>query len=481
MYRVVSASLGILLAAAIVGAWLGWVGYTPEGVLGTAVVAILATTAASALGGALARERPHLESSVITGLLITFIVPPTLAIADLVGASVAGALAGMSKYALTWRGRHILNPAATGVSIASAFGLTAGFWWVANPPLTPLILVLGWWVAWRSGFGRVALAALAIGAGGLAVRLALAGEEFPVSLYFILTSYPIWFLALFMLTEPITMAPRRSAQLLVAAVVGLGTAFPLPVNLGFTTLTTSPELVLVLGNVVAWTSTLRRSGALASNARIERVERHGGRILGVTLELERPLEHLAGQWIELELAHPRADSRGVRRVFSISSAPDHARHGSLEISTTLADPGSSFKHELASATPGGPVRITRLGGDFVLPDHPKGPIVMVSGGIGVTPFISQIRDLEQRGLRADVSLIEVRRDNENYPFDGEIPEWVRHLVIGRDELARTLGGIAPSPGALWMVSGSPGFVRSARATLRSRGIRRVRTDVFTGY
>lgn len=481
MYRIVTASLGILLAAAIIGAWLGWVGYTPEGIFGTALVAVLATTAASTLGGALARQRPHLESSLITGLLITFIVPPTLAISDLVGASVAGVLAGISKYALTWRGRHILNPAATGVSIASLFGLTAGFWWVANPPLTPLILILGSWVAWRSGFGLIALAAIAIGAGGLVLRLGLAGEEFPGSLYLILTSYPIWFLALFMLTEPITMAPRLRAQLLVAAVVGLGTAFPLSANLGFTTLSTSPELVLVLGNIVAWASTVRRSGALASNARIERLERSGERIVVVTLDLERPLEHLAGQWIELELAHPRADSRGVRRVFSISSAPDQARQGSLEISTTLADPGSSFKHELASAKPGELVRVTRLGGDFVLPNQPSGPIMMISGGIGVTPFISQVRDLEQRGLRAEVSLIEVRRDKERFPFDEEIPGWVTHVVIGRDELAHTLAGAKASPGTLWMVSGSPGFVRSVTAQLGSRGVRRVRTDVFTGY
>lgn len=485
MYRVVSAGLGVMLAASILGAWSGLIGYTPEGILATALAASIGTLATSALGAALTRSRLHVESSLITALLITFIVPPTLLAADLVGALVSGALAGASKYLITWRGRHILNPAATGVTVASLFGLTAGFWWVANPPMTPLILLIGGLIAWRSGFGVVALAALAIGAGGLVVRLGLSGEPIASSLYFILTSYPIWFLALFMLTEPITMAPRRLGQLSVAALVGLGTAFPISVSWGGLSVTSSPELVLVLGNLVAWAWTLRHPGGLAVGAQIAETRRIGERALVTRLELDRPLGHLAGQWVELQIPHRRADGRGIRRVFSISSPPDSAREKTVEFVTTLAEHGSSFKHQLARATPGERVRITRVGGDFVLPSDSSSPIVMVAGGIGVTPFLSQIRDLSNRGDSRSLTLVHARREGEVDPFDTGVPSFVDYRVTNREGLAPTLravsGALPAGEPAVWMVSGSPGFVRAVKRTLRPLGARRILTDVFTGY
>ena len=446
---------------------------------------MISTLATSALAAAVTRSRLHVESSLITALLITFIVPPTLLAADLIGALVSGALAGASKFLITWRGRHILNPAATGVSIASLFGLTAGFWWVANPPMTPLILLIGALIAWRSGFGVVALAALAIGAGGLMLRLGLSGEPIASSLYFILTSYPIWFLALFMLTEPITMAPRRLGQLSVAALVGLGTAFPVSISWGELSFSSSPELVLVLGNLVAWAWTLRHPGSLAVGARITETTRIGERALVTQLELDRPLGHLAGQWVELQLPHRRADGRGIRRVFSISSPPDSAREKTLEFVTTLAEHGSSFKHQLARATPGERVRITRVGGDFVLPSDTSSPLVMVAGGIGITPFLSQIRELTSRGESRALTLIHARRGGEADPFDTGVPSFVNYRVTDRDSLVPTLQEVSSAQlegkPALWMVSGSPGFVRAVKKTLRTRGTRRILTDVFTGY
>lgn len=485
MYRVVSAALALMLAASILGAWLGLIGYTPEGILATAFAATLGTLGSSALGGALTRSRVHLESSVITALLITFIVPPTLATGDLIGALVSGALAGASKYLITWRGRHILNPAATGVTIASLFGLTAGFWWIANPPMTPLILLLGALIARRSGFGVVALGAIAIGAGGLVLRLGLSGEPLWSSLYFILTSYPIWFLALFMLTEPITMAPRRRGQLSVAALVGLGTAFPLSLSLGTVSLSSSPELVLVLGNLLAWAWTLRHPGSLAVGGRVAMTQRLGERVLLTRVELDRPLGHLAGQWVELQLPHRGADGRGIRRVFSISSAPSTAREKTVEFMTTLAPQGSSFKHHLAHAAPGERVRISRVGGDFVLPADPTQPVVMVAGGIGITPFLSQIRDLSSRNDHRAVTLIHAKRAGDTEALDAEIPSFVDHRVTDREGLATTLervaGELSGGRSPAWMVSGSPGFVRQVKKTLRALSVRRVLTDVFTGY
>ena len=52
----------------------------------------------------------------------------------------------------------------------------------------------------------------------------------------------------FMLTEPLTLPPRRWQQLALAAVVGL--LFAVPYNLGF--VANSPELALLVGNLLAF-------------------------------------------------------------------------------------------------------------------------------------------------------------------------------------------------------------------------------------
>jgi Na+-transporting NADH:ubiquinone oxidoreductase subunit NqrB len=197
MYRLVSGSLLVLLVASVVFAATGLIGYTPEGILATAAVAVLSTLVATIMFAQTFRTIAHLESTLITGLLITFIVPPTLLLADLGGAAAAGALAGASKFLLVDRRRHFLNPAALGVTITGLLGLTASFWWVATPPLTPLIIGLGLLIAWRAGVMAVALTGAGVGVAVTLVRLAVSGQELLSSVYLVVTSYPIIFLALF--------------------------------------------------------------------------------------------------------------------------------------------------------------------------------------------------------------------------------------------------------------------------------------------
>ena len=120
----------------------------------------------------------------------------------------------------------------------------------------------------------------------------------------------------FMLTEPLTLPPRRWQQLALAAVVGL--LFAVPYNLGF--VANSPELALLVGNALAFTAGQR--GRVLLRFR-------GSRPLTPTttefsFRPERPLRFTPGQYIELNLPHGKADHKGRRRVFSLTSPPDSA-------------------------------------------------------------------------------------------------------------------------------------------------------------
>lgn len=482
MYRVVTLVLIVLLVSATVLSGFGIVGFSPLGILVTWALATTGTLLGSAIGAFFTKVRLHLESSVITGALIASIVPPTLEGPDLIGATSTGILAGIAKFLIAPGGRHLLNPAATGVAIASAFGLTVGFWWVATPALLPIIILGGALIAWRSGMLTPVVVYLAIGYLTLGVRLVGSGEDLLTTLWLMVSTYPVAFLGLFMLTEPLTAPIRRWQQLLVAGVVGLGVALPFSVPLGPVILSSSPELALIAGNLVA--------GALLAAGRQRRsagVTIVGQRELapGVrefTLELDRPMQLLAGQWMELHLPHRGGDGRGQRRVFSISSLPATDNLTTrITFATRFADRGSSFKSFLGEATLPLSGRISQVGGDFLVPSHR--PLLLIAGGIGITPFVGWLQQLRAEEGVLDVVLIRVGRSGEHlYPELDGIPGLETLSLESSEQLAGLKQTLAhPLADYTVALSGSPGFIRSARTAVRRAGAKRILTDSFTGY
>lgn len=485
MYRVMSASLLVLLVVSLVFAATGIIGYQPQGILATAVIAVGTTLVATIMFSQTFKAIAHLESSLITGLLITFIVPPTLQLADLGGAAAAGALAGASKFLLVHRKRHFLNPAALGVTITGLLGLTASFWWVAAPPLTTVIVLLGLLVAWRGGVLAVALTGLLVGVGVTLVRLLVSGQELLTSVYLVTTSYPIVFLALFMLTEPLTLPGRFRARILVAVVVGIGLGLPFAWPLGSYTLYSSPELALIVGNVVALIATLATRATRSAEVTLIESEQRGSDRVVFRFSLNSPLHFLAGQWIELHFPHRAGDQRGERRVFSVASPPHQAqgKTPTFEVWTRVSTPGSSFKHALNHAPVSSSARISDVGGDFVLPQDRSTPLLLIAGGVGITPFASQLAELAHQGVTREVVLIEVR----SHPDDAWCDEVIReagatHVVTSREGLAQALSESVPDIADRWCaVSGSPGFVKYATRLATKAGAPKVATDSFIGY
>ena len=484
MYRLISATLGVIVVAAMALSAAGLIGFSASGIAVTAVLAIGSTLLVSLLGARIRRAALHVESSVITGLLITLIVPPTLEARDLIGVSAAGAIAGASKWLIAPGGRHLLNPAATGVLIASLFGLTVGFWWVATPWLTVLIVLGGALVAYRSGHGFAVGWFLGIGVAVLMTRLLVSGEPLSDTLWLVITSYPLLFMGLFMVSEPLTMATRRFDQFLVAATMALPVALPFSIPVGLTTLTSSPELALVLGNLVAWAAT-----ALRAVSRSHEVVFQGNTPLTNTVVEYRFLTEGAlhiepGQWVELQLPHSRPDSRGTRRVMSVSRlAPRDERDSwSFAVTTRHSEPGSSWKKALAQLAPGALLRVSQVGGDFVPPHAIVGHFVMVAGGVGITPFAAQLFNARDRELGVEATLIVVPSvpGEEIYPELSHV-RGVRRVVVGSvDQVAQALPPHLDQ--VSWAgVSGSPQFVKAARDVMEKAGIRRVHTDRFIGY
>lgn len=475
--------------------------FTPIELLVNLTVALTSTVVSSRVLSLIFRTEPHLESSVITGLILFFLFWPTLDGADLATLAAAGTLATASKYLIAWRRRHILNPAAAGATLAAILHLNGSTWWVATGALLPFTVVGAFLLLYRTG--RLGMGALFAAIAGtiIAIRLITGGQGAADAVLTTFTSYPIVFFAGFMLSEPLTMAPRRWQRLALAALIGILFTVPFtfgPVYLSF-------EFALVIGNVFAFLAGQRRSIRLAFVS--------SRQLTPTSWEFRfapaKPVRFRPGQWMEFTIPHHRADRRGDRRIFSIASAPDSAAKpgatpGSvtstapdIAIAIRMPNPASTFKRALLELPPGQRLTATSVGGDFLLPKDPATKVLMIAGGIGVTPFLSQLAHDRALGIERDTVLVYEVSSLDELAFTDELAE-EQVLLISPDEPQhlpanwRWIGGDTVHASLLerevpdirtrrTYVSGSPLRVNRARAALRTLGVRRVSTDAFAGY
>lgn len=125
--------------------------------------------------------------------------------------------------------------------------------------------------------------------------------------------------------------------------------------------------------------------------------------------------HRAGQYTSIAV---EIDGVRVHRCYSISSAP-----GTLPISITVKRvPGgrvSSWLHE--HVRPGAAVGLGPATGDFALPEeHPPSSLLLLSGGSGITPVMSILRDLAGRDALDDVVFVHHARTRADVIFGDEL-------------------------------------------------------------
>ena len=474
------------------------------------VVVVVASYAANRLLGPLWGVRPHGESAVITGLLLFFLfvpLPTTATTANLAWLAGAAVLANLSKYVLAWRGRHVLNPAAAGALLvvlaqwAVGRDLTINPIWqtAASEPLLPFVAVGALLVLWRTGRLDVGLVFVVLAGAGVVLTLVLAFDT-PVAdaLRTAAYSYPIVFLGGFMLSEPLTLPPRRWQQWLVAAVVAVLFVYPLasqpvlgvaPFTWG--PVTATPELALLVGNLLAFVLA-RRTGVVLETTGVRALSAD---TVEVAFRPRRDVRFVPGQYLELHVPHAGADGRGVRRVFSISSPPSS---DTLTVAVRVPETSSSFKKALVGLDEGERVRATGVHGDFVWPrdagrDADR-PLLLVAGGIGITPFLSQLR----AGRARDVVLVYGVPDGDDVPYRDELvatgvrvvlvsprrpadlPEHWTHVASPFVTGAVVDETVPDAASRRAYVSGSPAMVNALRTDLRRR-CASLRTDAFTGY
>lgn len=109
--------------------------------------------------------------------------------------------------------------------------------------------------------------------------------------------------------------------------------------------------------------------------------------------ITEPINHSAGQYVNLILPHDNVDSRGKERWFSVSSAPGEK---SFQITTKfIPEKSSSFKKALFELMPGDSLTVSSPMGDFVMPIDKKRQLLFVAAGIGITPYLSMFKQMAE--------------------------------------------------------------------------------------
>ncbi len=505
MYRLVYLCLAALAVIAFLVSFTGMIAPTALELVVTLVVLSAVCSVTDAAAQRILGLPWRIESSLITAHILLFVLRPTLDIAALAGIAIAGIVASLSKYLLAWRGRHIFNPAAVGATVLTVLSiwwpeLGASSWWVGTPVLAAPVVVLGLLVLLRTEKVRIVavflLVSVAVAVLRVSAQYQAIGTDFPVSEVFwqVLWSSPFLFLGAFMLSEPLTMPPRRWQQLTIAAIVGVLAGWPIPVG----DITLGQERALLVGNAVAFVFAF----SLRSAVRLSLVSRTDltPTVRQLTFRTHSRLAFVPGQYLELEVPHRHPDARGTRREFSIASAPEDLPELTVafrEAGGADAKPQSSYKRALAEVAPGAVLAVTGVWGDFLLPKRTSAPVLMVAAGIGITPFVSQLRHERLAGVDRDVVLVYVASTSSDLVYRDELEatgvrvivftrdrpadlpphwQWAEGVRLDADGLLQVVPDIAERHA---YISGAAGLIADLAPALEKA--RSITTDAFSGY
>lgn len=237
---------------------------------------------------------------------------------------------------------------------------------------------------------------------------------------------------------------------------------------------------------------------------------HGARLLSrvevaegtMTFHFEKPsqFDFKPGQFADLTLSNPpETDSEGNTRTLSIASSPFEDE---LIFATRMRD--TAFKRSLKKVPLGTEVKINSAMGSFTLHKNSAKPAVFLAGGIGITPFLSIVRQADHDRLPHKLHLFYSNRRPEDAPFLDVLQmlektnpnfqlvctmtemskskkEWKGETgLISQEMLSRHLTNLQ---GPIYYVAGPPAMVAAMREMLVDANVDEddIRTEEFGGY
>lgn len=492
MYRLLIYYLIGLLLGAIVLSTVGDMQYSAFKIAISALILVFACWLINRIFSYIFYAPVNPESSVITGLILALIIPPTLGLYGILFLLAASGLAISSKYILAIGEKHIFNPAAIAVVLTALGPRQSASWWVGTAVMLPLVLIGGFVITRKIRREYMVVSFVIASTIATLVLTVISGGHISNSFHNMILSSPLFYLGFVMLTEPYTSPTTKYKQIIYAAIVGILLAPQVHIGKFYTT----PEIALVIGNLFAYIVSPKTKLFPDFLRKIK--------IANDTLEFsflsDRQLAYQPGQYMEWTLPHTHADSRGSRRWFTLASSPTEKE---LKLGVKFYERSSSYKAAMLGIDKNSVVVAAQVAGDFVMPHNKNKKLVFIAGGIGVTPFRSMIKYLLDKNQPRFIRLIYAARDEADFAYQ-DIFEMARQklgiktlYVVSSNfsqikqpnTMRATISNklikqlIPDYADCIFYISGTHHMVEDCQVILRDLGVKRsnIKVDFFPGY
>ena len=483
MYRLMMYGLIGQFVFAVLLATGNFIAYSPAQMIVSAIVLTCVAYGSNILFARVYQAVTNAESSVITALLLFFIMDPGAATWQTFWIlPLASVLAMLSKYVLAIHRRHLFNPVAITAVLFHLLGIGAALWWVATPLLFPFVVIFGLLVVRKLRRFHLVFPFFVTACLVAFFR----GEQLSV---FVL-SWPLIFFGTMMLTEPRTAPSKRRDQILYGIFVGA--LFASPFSIGSFSMT--PEWTLVITNLFAYLASSKQVLKLT----FKETKKCTAQVCDFTFVPDQNVQFIPGQFLEWTLPLTKTDTRGNRRFFTIASSPNDAEiHLGVRIDL---EHGSAFKQALTKMNEGDVMYASHAAGEFVLPKDPDQKLVFVAGGIGITPFWSMIKWLFETNQKRDIILFYAANTENDFVYQQELNACADQIgmrivyLVGKPSVGWTgktgyitremIESEVTNPTTRqYYFSGPPAMVESYVNLVRSIGVskRNIKTDYFPGF
>jgi len=153
-----------------------------------------------------------------------------------------------------------------------------------------------------------------------------------------------------------------------------------------------------------------------------------------------PFRHKPGQYLCVFVA---SDGGALRRCYTIASAPSRPDYIELSIKREAKGVVSSLLH--AQLKPGDRLLVEAPKGYFTFTGAEAESIVLISGGVGITPMMSIVRDLTDRSWAGDIYLLHCARSTAEFCFRDEL-----EFLQRKHPNLHIVASLTRSEGAIWM-------------------------------
>lgn len=137
------------------------------------------------------------------------------------------------------------------------------------------------------------------------------------------------------------------------------------------------------------------------------------------------MRHRAGQYLTFLIEVPGYPP--VKRNYSISSAPGEEYYR-ISVKREHLGLASNWLHNCVA--PGSVLKVVPPAGEFFVSEHPERPLVLLSGGVGLTPMISMVEAVAASNASVDVHYVHGTQDGSTHAMKAEVRELAdRHRNI----------------------------------------------------